>query len=473
LAKKIGQYAAALRYVHLPESVVQEVKNRTLDLIGVSLPAWREKPAQILISYALKIEGNADASILLHKTRVPAATAALVNGTMGHCLEIDDDHNQLVGHPGVTAIPACLAAAEKAGTSGREYIVSVVLAYQLTCSLGQAITSGTLHDQGWHPTGICGTFGAALGAAKALNLDTDQIVCALGIAGSQTSGLFEYQTDGTWTKRLHGGWSAHNGVLAAILAKGGLTGPASVLEGRFGFLHAFAKRGNYDPQLLERAFFSGLYEIEKTSYKPYACCRDTHPGIDVTLDVIEANEIEPTSIKSIQIFLHQEALPIVASPAERRYRPQTTVDAQFSIYYAVAAAILSRERRETMTTFLAQFTEEMIKDQGILDLAARITCTADLELNAMFPEFYGAKVELTTYDGKIYKHFRQAHRGDQSIGAEKFSYTQLEQRFMSLTESVLEREQAKKAVETIDRLENLDSLTEFMRMLSVPKKGGR
>jgi 2-methylcitrate dehydratase PrpD len=465
-ALTIGEYTNQLNYTDLPLNIVQEAKYKTLDNIAVTVAAYEEAPARILADYALTAGGREEAGIFMYEKRVPAALAALVNGTAAHCLEIDDDHNELLGHPGVTAVPACLAMAEKTGASGQDYITGLVVAYQLSCSLGMSVHSGVLHDWGYHPTGVCGIFGAALGSAKIMGLSPEQTACALGIAGSQSAGLFEFVADGSWTKRFHGGWSAHSGLLAATFAAGGYTGPKSVFEGRMGWLHAYAGEGNYDWSVMENSFPINVYEIDRTSYKPYACCRHNHTAIDVVLDLVEENGIAIDNIERIEVRLPTEAIPIIVQPPERKLHPETTVDSQFSIYYSIAATLLSPEQRDTMTTFIDQFTAEKIKDPAILALAARVTCSDHPEVNVLFPAYYAASALITTKDGKTFYKLEKGHRGEQVAG-KRWSEQELVKRFHKLTAGFLNSARRETIINTVLDLENISTLTGITNMLKV------
>jgi 2-methylcitrate dehydratase PrpD len=246
ISETLAQNIYEMSFEDLPDEVKEEAKLRILDIIAVTVPAWDlEEPARIAGEYAHRFGGAEEATIMTAGYRVPAHMAAFANGVAGHCLELDDDHNTMVGHPGVPTVPAVLAAAERVHADGKALMLGTVIAYDVVIRTAQAIEAGVMQDLGFHRTGTNGAFGAAAGAAKMLGLDAAQIAHAFGIMGSQSSGSLQGTDEGVWTKRFNPGWAAHNGVTAATLAKMGFTGPAEIFEGKRGWYNAYPNKG-YD-----------------------------------------------------------------------------------------------------------------------------------------------------------------------------------------------------------------------------------
>ena len=198
----------------------------------------------------------------------------MANGTAFHSIEMDDVNNEASLHPGVVAFPTALSMADLAHVSGKDFIAAVVAGYDVIVRLGRALQPAEHYGRGFHPTGTCGAFGAAVVAGRLLGLQGDDFIHALGIAGSQTAGSMEFLAQGAWTKRLHPGWASHSGSWAALLARSGYTGPTTILEGRDGFLQAYS--GNPDMSLVLQDL-GDEYLITRTAIKPHACCRYVIP----------------------------------------------------------------------------------------------------------------------------------------------------------------------------------------------------
>jgi 2-methylcitrate dehydratase PrpD len=223
-----------------------------------------------------------------------ATFAALANGTASHSLQLDDVVNAASLHPAVTIMSAALSAGSLAGCSGPEVLEGIIAGYELTVKLGIALDPAAHYAQGFHPTGTCGTFGAALASAKILKLDEDRIAMALGIAGSEASGSTEFLAGGSFTKLFHGGWAAHAALIAALLAREGFTGPISIIEGKHGFLHAYSRSS--DPEKVLKGW-GAPYEILKTSITPHACCRYKQGPIDCILEIVRENGLSAEDIE--------------------------------------------------------------------------------------------------------------------------------------------------------------------------------
>ena len=250
------------------------------------------------------------------------AVAALVNGTTGHAVEMDDDHRTSVLHPAVAVVPAALAAAELKQAGGAEVIEGVVAGYEAMTRIGDAFL-GTQYYEGFHPTGTCGVFGAAAAAGSILGLSTDQLIAAFGIAGTQAAGLEEWKADGSWIKRLHPGKAAESGLLAVLLAQSGYTGPATILEGENGFLKAFSFERKWDVNKI----LDGLgteYRGYGTSFKPYAGCRFFHQVIDATLDLVREHKIDAPSVDEVVVRIYRTAYLTYSSPNRGATGPART-----------------------------------------------------------------------------------------------------------------------------------------------------
>lgn len=404
ITERLTDFVLACDYGKTPDVVITRFRMFILDYLGVALTGSFSKSSQIMAGVVESLGGKSTATVIGRSFRANALLGALANGTTGHAIEMDDDHRTSVLHPAVAVIPAALAAAELVGARGDKLIEGVVCGYELMCRIGDAFL-GTMYDEGFHPTGACGVFGAAAAAGKILGLDRKQMVAALGIAGTQAAGLEEWKTDGSWIKRLHPGKSAEAGVLAALLAQGGYTGPATIIEGVHGFLKAFSFERKWDVGMI----LNGLgteYRGHGTSFKPYAGCRFYHQVIDATLALVEAHKIVADEVSGARVRVYRTAYQTLCTPKERRYRPATVVDAQFSIPFSVAASIIHGP------VMPVHYSDSAIRDPKVLDLCARVEGIPDDEYEKRYPGRFPTEVTIVMKDGRSFTEYRDLPTGD-------------------------------------------------------------
>ena len=286
---ELAEFCLRIRWADLSGEEQDRVRELVLDLLGVAIAGSRAASSRPVVEVAQRLGGQGRASLIGGRGATSAVWAALANGTAAHAIEMDDVTTESSLHPGVAVIPAALALAEELDSSPTAFLEAVVAGYEVTMRVGNALNPASAYARGFHPTGVAGTFGAAMAACRLLGLDVERSTHALGIAGTLTSGSLEYLSDGAWTKRLNPGWAGHAGITAALLARAGFTGPASVFEGRLGVLHAFYRRR------LTRAAAGGPrrepLQIMRVSIKPYACCRYNHGLIDCVLALAREHQL--------------------------------------------------------------------------------------------------------------------------------------------------------------------------------------
>ena len=284
--QQIAGFAARQFRTELDPEVSAATRRSIVDTLGVSIAAANEPAVKVVASTVVARGGVPEASVFGFSERLPAASAALVNGTMAHALDFDDTHLPSVLHPSASVVPAALAVAEAKGSPGIEVEKAIAVGIEVTCRLGMAaydpeLRNSVFFERGLHATSICGTIGAAVAAALLHGADTVTVAHAIGIAASMGSGLIEANRTGGTIKRVHCGWAAHSGITAAELATAGLTGPPTVLEGRFGFFEAFTG-GFYDRPSLVGAL-GEKWELLRLFTKPYPTNHFTHAGIDAAI----------------------------------------------------------------------------------------------------------------------------------------------------------------------------------------------
>jgi 2-methylcitrate dehydratase PrpD len=386
LAERLAAFAADLEFDTLPDEVVASVRLRALDVLGLGLAASTYDFAKPVIAAAAD---GGPCTIMGSASTASPAGAALVNGTLAHGLDFDDTHAASITHASAVVVPSVLAIGESRGIAGPEVITAVVAGYEAIARLGMA-APGAFHARGWHATSVCGVFAAALAAGKLLRLDATRLTHALGLAGSFASGVMEFLEDGSAVKRLHAGWAAHAGVVAATLAAGGLTGPATVLEGRFGFYRTFV---GVAPLTEVFETLGRRWETPRISFKPYPCCHLNHAYIDCALRLRREQRVEADAIVSIECRVPEGEIPIVCEPRAAKLRPRTTYEAQFSLPYTIAAAFLD------WRVGLGTFTTARLADERLLGLAARVQHVVDPA--STFPNGFPGWVRVRLTDGRV------------------------------------------------------------------------
>jgi 2-methylcitrate dehydratase PrpD len=386
VAERLARFAAGLRFDSLPPDVVDSVRLRMLDTLGLALAGSRAEFARAVLGV---VDGERGACTVIGTARTaPAPLAILANGALAHGLDFDDTHAASITHASAVVLPTVLAVAEAHGLDGRAAVTAAVAGYEAITRLGMA-ASGAFHDRGWHATAVCGPFAAALAAGHLSGLGPGALTAALGIAGSCASGVMEFLEDGSWVKRLHPGWAGHAGALAATLAAGGFTGPATIFEGRFGFYRTFVGK-TPDPAPFET--LGSVWETLRIGVKPYPCCHYNHAYLDCALELRTRHGIAPGSIDSIECRVPAGEVPIVCEPSDVKARPRTSYDAQFSLPFSVAAAFVTG--RVTLETYAA----ERLGDPDVLRLASRVRCAVDPD--SRFPASFPGWVRVRLTDGR-------------------------------------------------------------------------
>ncbi|MFF2652704.1 MmgE/PrpD family protein [Streptomyces sp. NPDC058045] len=410
VVQQLAQLAHRTRQSGLTADLREDVARRVLDFVGNSIAARDEPSARAVTALVREWGGPAEATAIGTGLRVPAPAAALVNGTLAHSLDFDDTHLPSVLHPSSSVLAAALAVAEAREADGGRLLDAAGVGIEIAVRLGMGgydrdSGNSEFFERGQHATSICGAVGAAVAAAMLSGCDAELIGHAAGIAASMGAGLLEANRTGGTVKRVHCGWAAHAGVVAAGLARHGLTGPPTVVEGRFGFLHAFCgERANVD------AVLTGLgehWELPGIFFKPYPCNHFTHAGIDAALD-LRGRGITADAIAEIELGVPTPVLRTIAEPAAAKARPESGYHAAFSGPYTVAAALLGGDG---LGVGHADFTDAAARDETRLRLAARVRCVPDAHCDAIFPQQFPAVLRALLHDGSRHEIRVDANRG--------------------------------------------------------------
>jgi 2-methylcitrate dehydratase PrpD len=422
LVAALGGFAADVRAGGLTADLVQDAKERVLDVVGNALAAGSDEPGAIVLAVARESGGKRQSTAFGQTVRLPAASAALVNGTLAHSLDFDDTHLPSVLHPSSSIVPAALALAEAEASTGADLLAAVAVGDEICVRLGMAsydpeIRNSIFFENGLHATSIVGTLGAAAAGATLLGLDAARIAHAIGIAASMGAGILEANRTGGSVKRIHCGWAAHAGVNAALMARHGLTGPPTVLEGRFGFFRAYSE-GRFD----RAAIVDGLgtdWELPRIFYKPYPTNHFTHAGIDAAL-ALRAAGLDSAQIVDIELGVPAPVLRTIAEPPDQKARPLTPYHAKFSGPFTVATALVGGGG---LGVDVDDFTESTLADPERLRLAGLVRCVADEEATEIFPHQFPAVLTVRLQDGSELTERVRFNRGgpDRPLSAEELA----------------------------------------------------
>ena len=383
--------------------------------------------------------------------RLSEERAALVAGTSAHALESDDTHQPSSSHPGSVIFPAALSISHTEDCSFDDFASSVVAGYEVMARIGVSASARGQYLRGFHPTGTCGVFGAAAASSRLLGLDSEQTNHALGICGSLSTGSMEFLTDGAWTKRIHPGWAAQSGILAARLANGGFLGPQDPLGGPSGFLQGYSDHA--DPALLTDGLGREPFAVERTSIKAHACCRYMQAPIDAVLNIVRREEVEPDSIDAITIGVLEAGWDIIAAPAEQKRRPQSLVDAQFSMPFGAAVAALHG------SASVADFEPSKLTDGRMLAMMDKVECVRSAKLDAQFPARWPAEVQVRLRDGAEFSESVDFPKGDPE---NPLSWPEMRAKFRALTRGIVAPVDADAVIEHVDALKPGQSMRSFV-----------
>jgi 2-methylcitrate dehydratase PrpD len=373
-----------------------------LDTLGNALAAAGEDFGRAVLDVAEQLGGAPETALLGRAARVAAANAVLANATLAHGLDFDDTREDAIVHTGCVAVTTALAVGEAVDASGRAMLEALIAGVEVMCRVGLAVP-GALHARHFHPTAITGAFAAAAAAGRLYRLDEDQLVSAFGICGSQAAGIIEYLADGSWTKRLHPGWAAHAGVVAAQLARAGFTGPASVFEGAHGLYAAFA--GGHDTARLGALLetLGRTWELAELTLKPYPCGSIAQPYMDCAQRLRERDGVKADAIAAVRCRTSPGPVPRLWEPLAAKHAPPNGYAAKFSLPYLLAAIFVKGRAG------LAEFTDGAVRDPEVLRVASRVTYELDPSID--YPRQFVGDVEVTLTDGRCVRERQDRPRG--------------------------------------------------------------
>jgi 2-methylcitrate dehydratase PrpD len=442
------------KYEDLPPEVIEATKKEILDFFGVALGGMSQPGATHVCALIKEWGGKEESSIIGCTQRVPAPNAAQANATMAHTLDFDDVHEAAVMHPGIASIPVVMAVGEAQGNlSGKEFITCTALGVDMMCRLALATTPGKSPiELGWHLTTLFGFMGAAATAARVMRLNEDKIVDAIGIGYHQSCGNGQCVKDGALTKRLGPGFAVKGGITAALMAKMGVTGAKNSLEGEWGLYRQYMD-GDYSPEILT-ADLGKRFEGANVAIKPYPCCRGIHPAIDAALALVSESNIRSKDIKEIVLSVTDAHLKLLCQPLEAKRSPRSPVDAQFSIPWGVASAIVGKK------VGLSDFTDSAIRNQDVLEVTRKMRVEVDNGLHKPGPE--PTRVKIITNEGKAFSKVVESPLGSLE---RPMSFEDCARKFADCAKS-LDAQKIQRIIERVGQLEKLDDIQEIIRLLT-------
>ena len=388
LTAVLAENLAAINYAALSSADQTQIKRLVLDHVGVCRRGAEQPWCLALREWAGRYAGSGASVVFATALRTAPNVAALVNASAAHGMELDDTHDSSVSHPGAVVIATALALGIQHQASGGEIMAAIAAGYEAMGRAGRAVGASDVIEFGYHPTALFGGFGAAATAGKLLGLDGRGIASAWGLMLSMAGGSMQFSEDplGTTVKRLHGGYGAHNGILAAEFAALGIAGPSRALDGRYGLGRLFGQHPNFEE--LARPDDAAL-EIHRISMKPYPCCRLFHSTIDALRDVTENFSLDPGQISEIRV-----GGPAIMCTQHMLRRPISVMAAQYSLPFSLATSLVFGP------DVYEAYGEDKFEDARILRLADKVDAVEDSEMEAAFPEHFGSWVELRTQSGE-------------------------------------------------------------------------
>ncbi|RDD61978.1 MmgE/PrpD family protein [Ferruginivarius sediminum] len=452
LSAGLWDMLAAIRPGDIPASARERVRLCVLDTIGVALAA----AARGVGTAGAKVARpeHAGATVWGSGFTARAQDAALANGILAHALDFDDTHPEAIMHTSAIIVPAALAVAEEERLSGDALVAALVAGYEAAARLGRA-APGAFQENGFQATAVLGVFAATVAVGHLRGVSHETARNAMGLAGSMASGLMEYLSDGSDAKQMHCGWAAQSAIRAVDLARAGLTGPARVLEGRFGVYRSFTRREAKVEEIL--APFRPRFEVERMAPKPYPACLCVHAGIDAMLALRRSGAFQPDNpdnIAEIICEVPQWYVNLVLEPLDKKMHPRTPYEARFSLPYCLARAAVDGR------VGLDSFGKDRLTDSGIAALAQRVSYK--VRQFDEFPEAFPAVVTLRTADGHERSHAELYNRGSER---NPMSRAEIEAKFADAVGDSLSQDQARAVITAIQTLSGMPTLNDLSAVL--------
>ena len=457
LSTELAQRLHRFRLREVPKQVVAQAKPLLLDTIGAMLAASNRKYSapRILVDFAKQLGGRPESSLVGQSFKTSCVNAALINGTLGYYCDIEPHHVGGILHAPAVVVPTSLAVAEKEGASGVRFLEAVILGIEVTCRVSYALNPVALYNRGFHPTAICGAFGAAAAGGHLFYLNAPRFQVALGLAMQQASGLLAWASDHTENSRpFNPGLAARNGTTASYLASLGFGGPPTPFEGKYDAFTAFS--GERHPEALLAEWGKHFY-LPEFAYKLYSSCSFTHPGLDALLALATEHALKPADVKEI----------VLRFPISGKHMIDKNELKSHCTQYILPVGLVFGQ------VMIDDILEDRKKHPEVARLSAHTRMVGDPELEKSYPERYASIVEVTTTDGR-----RLARRVDHARGTMENPLTleEIHGKYLKLATTVTTIAHAERIAEAVDRIErekDVRTLATLLRNLQTPARAAR
>ena len=413
----------------LTDSALEKARWCMLDELGCNIYGSTMPEAEKILDAVSSLQTEGRANVWGTQKKFSPDTAAFINGSFCHLRELDDVHYAIL-HTGAVCVPAALAAAQVCCSAIQQILEAVVIGTEVMVRISKGMDFLNHRERGWHGTSTCGAFGAAAAAGYLLGLTREEMVNAMGIAGSRTGGTWAFAADGAMTKRLHPGLAARDGILSAFLAKQGIQGPHYILEAQDGGFYRVMS-SSWDMDKLDEAQSSAMEDIE---FKWFASCKSVHSPITAAREIFQRNPLRnPENVKSIKVYVNRSAIEMAGG----QYRSESVTSAQISIPYGVALGLYGYQGTA------ADYSPERLRDERIKRTASLVEILESEEMNRLRREEKrsAAIVEVCWENGESEKAFVKAPKGSMFAPLTK---QDIRDKFYSLTEEKLGKEKAAK-----------------------------
>lgn len=449
--KELATFAANIKYENLAPETIRKTKQCLLEWLGVCIRGSKEQSSKLIREVLLTEDScSGQAHVFAEKNvQTSALNAAFCNGSASHSLDFDDLHNSSIIHLACVVIPPVLALGEAEHKNGKNMLVATVAGYEVGARVGEAVIPESYFF--WHTTGTAGTFGAGAAAASILGLDGPTFVQAMGSAGTQAAGLWEFLKEGAMSKTLHAGKSAYAGVLSAYLAQKGFTGATQIMEGDKGFCKAMVKKPHLE-KLTEK--LGQGYKIDENSFKPYACCKHSHACLYAVQVLRKNKKLLPADIAGIELHINKITNFLINNP-----EPQNSYGCKFSIQYCVAGMLKYGEMG------IDKFAPDVINDREVRAIMKNIVIVNDSEIEAVHAANsakLASKVVLHCKDGRILEMQVDYPKGDPP---NPMTWEESVEKFMNLVVPVYGEIKADKFCQLFNNLEQVDDFSKAIESI--------
>jgi 2-methylcitrate dehydratase PrpD len=455
LSAQFADRLAKFRLTDVPKDVVAHAKLILLDTLGAMLAASNPKysATRILADFAKRLGGRPESSLVGQRVKTSCVNAALVNGTLGYYCDIEPHHVGGILHAPAVMVPTALAVAEKEGAVGKRFLEAMILGIEVTCRVSYALNPVALYNRGFHPSAICGAFGAAAAAGHLFRLGAPRFGIALGLAMQQASGLLAWASDHTENSRpFNPGLAARNGTTAAYLAALGFGGPPTPFEGKYDAFTAFS--GEHHPDALLADWGTHHY-LPEFAYKLYSSCSFTHPGLDALLGIAREHRLTPADVRTIVLRFPKSGAHMIDNNELKSHCAQYILPVGLVFGGVTIDDIL----------------EDRLRHPEVARLRATTRMVADPDLDAAYPERYTSIVEVATADGRTLSHRVEYAKGTMQ---NPLTPEEIHAKYLKLATTVTTVGRAEQIAETVRRIDRLPDVARLADLLrSLPSAGAR